>query len=136
MKPEGRKTVRFPGKRDAHPKKGYVNWWENIGDCISRNTRKQNNKKDIESELSGSIYKYNTMDKIMFSWKPITEIPTEHYANNDALSPLYLVRCGEKDGVSILGYSHYSFATKQWMDCFEATASGIHKVTEWTDIKL
>ena len=76
------------------------------------------------------------MKKINFSWKSITEIPTKHCANNYALSPLYLVRCGEKDGVSILGYSRYSFATKKWMDCYEATTSGIHKVTEWTDIKI
>lgn len=75
--------------------------------------------------------------KIEFEWKPVTEIPTEHWENNDAISPLYLVRCGEKDGVSILGYSHYSFVTKQWMDCFDTTDYGsIHKVTEWTDIKI
>ena len=75
--------------------------------------------------------------KIDFEWKPITEIPTEHWDKNDAISPLYLVRCGEKDGVSILGYSHYSFATKQWMDCYDTTDYGsIHKVTEWTDIKI
>ena len=76
------------------------------------------------------------MKKIDFPWKPITEIPNKHWANNYALSPKYLVRCGEEDGVSILGYSHYSFATKQWMDCYAATSSGIHKVTEWTDIKI
>jgi hypothetical protein len=76
------------------------------------------------------------MKKINFPWKPITEIPTEHWANNYALSPMYLVRCGEENGVSILGYSHYSFATKQWMDCYKATSSGIHKVTEWTNIKI
>lgn len=76
------------------------------------------------------------MKTIEFSWKPITEIPTEHWNKNDAISPLYLVRCGEKDGVSILGYSHYSFATKCWLHCFEATVSGVHKVIEWTDIKI
>ena len=76
------------------------------------------------------------MKKINFPWKSITEIPTEHWANNYAISPKYLVCCGEKEGVSIFGYSHYSFATKQWMDCYEATTSGIHKVTKWTDIKI
>lgn len=50
MKVEGRKIIRFPGKRDVHPKKGWVNWWENIGDYISRNTRKQNLKKEIEDD--------------------------------------------------------------------------------------
>ena len=76
------------------------------------------------------------MKTINFYWKPITEIPTEHWDRNDAISPLYLVRCGEKDGVSILSYSHYSFATNKWMVCFQATENGIHEVTEWTDIKL
>ena len=71
-----------------------------------------------------------------FKWKPITEIPTEHWVNNDAISPLYLVRCGEENGVSILGYSNYSFVSKSWIECFQATAPGAHKVTEWTDIKL
>ena len=42
--------VRFPGKRNAHPPKGFVNWWEKIGDCISRNTRKQNLRKDIKNK--------------------------------------------------------------------------------------
>jgi hypothetical protein len=50
MKVEGRKMIRFPGKRDVHPKRGWVNWWENIGDYISRNTRKQNLKKEIEND--------------------------------------------------------------------------------------
>ena len=73
---------------------------------------------------------------IEFEWKPITEIPTEHWANNDAISPLYFVKCGEKNGVPILGYSHYSFATKSWMECYQATELGVYKVTAWTDIKL
>ncbi len=76
------------------------------------------------------------MSTINFSWKPITEIPTERWERNKAISPLYLVRCGEKNGVSILGYSHYSFATNHWIDCCHATESGLYKVTEWTDVKI
>ena len=50
MKREGRKAIRFPGKRDVHPtKKGWVNWWETIGDFIGRNTRKQKLMKEIEN---------------------------------------------------------------------------------------
>ena len=30
MQPMGRKPSRFPGKEDAHPKHGLVNWWENF----------------------------------------------------------------------------------------------------------
>lgn len=56
MKFEGRKTVKFPGKRDFHPKKGWANWWEIIADCISRNTRKQKIKNEIENEIMESTY--------------------------------------------------------------------------------
>ena len=56
MKPEGRKIIKFPAKRDVHPKKGWLNWWEKIGDCISRNTRKQKLKKEIENETLESTY--------------------------------------------------------------------------------
>lgn len=54
MKFEGRKTVKFLAKRDIHPKKGWVNWWETIADCISRNTRKQKLRKEIEDEIMES----------------------------------------------------------------------------------
>ena len=54
MKPEGRKTVKFPEKRDIHPKKGWINWWETIADCISRNTRKQKLRKQIEIDLNNT----------------------------------------------------------------------------------
>ena len=89
--------------------------------------------------MSCTCYKKDKIDiseKVEGFWKPITEIPTEHWDKNDAISPLYLVRCGEKDGLSILGYSHYSFVSKAWIDCFRATSPGVHKVTEWTDIKI
>ena len=66
-------------------------------------------------------------------WKPITEIPTEHWENNPAISPLYLVKCGSINGNSILGYTHYSYVSNSWMDCFHATEDGIWKVLEWTD---
>ena len=56
MKHEGRKTVKFPEKRDVHPKKGWINWWEAIGDYISRNTRKQKLRKEIENETLESTY--------------------------------------------------------------------------------
>lgn len=71
-----------------------------------------------------------------FPWKPITEIPTKHWERNDSISPLYLVRCGEKDGISVLGYSYYSYVTNSWIDCCNATFPGIHKVTEWSDVKI
>lgn len=80
------------------------------------------------------------MKAIEFYWKPITEIPIEHWSKNNAISPTYLVRCGvDKYGLSILGYSHYSFVTNQWLDCYSTTDTDydvMHKVIEWTDIKI
>ena len=74
---------------------------------------------------------------IQFEWKPITEIPTEHYEGNSAISPRYLVRCGNDEyGLPILGYAHYSFATNKWMNCYDATSRGVWVVEKWTDIKL
>lgn len=73
---------------------------------------------------------------ITFEWKPSSEIPTEHWDRNDAISPSYLVRCGEKDGKAILGYANYSFATNSWINCCSATERGIWVVEEWTDVKL
>lgn len=49
MKPYGQeKTIRFPGKRDAHPKKGWRNWWEGIVDLLTRSTMKQRLKKELD----------------------------------------------------------------------------------------
>lgn len=66
-------------------------------------------------------------------WKPCTEIPTEHWENNPAISPLYLVKCGSVNGNPILGYTHYSYASNSWMECFHATERGMWNVLEWTD---
>lgn len=52
MKPEGHKIMNFPNKRDCHPRKGYVNWWENIGKMISRKTRKQKTAADVASKVT------------------------------------------------------------------------------------
>ena len=76
------------------------------------------------------------MKTIEFKWKPITEIPTEHWDRNDALSPTYLVKCGEEDGRAILGYSNYSFVNNWWIDVYRATHAGVHKVIAWTDVKI
>ena len=75
-------------------------------------------------------------NKVEFEWKPASEIPTEHWENNYAISPKYLVKCGSVNGLSILGYASYSYATNSWVDCFQATETGIWKVIEWTDVKI
>ena len=53
MKPNGRiHTVKFPGKIDCHPKKGYVNWWEDeCCNIVKRGALKQIWKKEVELEL-------------------------------------------------------------------------------------
>lgn len=54
MKPYGReKKVKARGhwKVDNHPKKGYINWWEDICDFLSRSKMKQNWKKEVEQDI-------------------------------------------------------------------------------------
>lgn len=52
MKPYGReKNVKGASwKQDCHPPKGFINWWENICQCVSRKTMKQKIKREIEDE--------------------------------------------------------------------------------------
>ncbi len=55
MKPYGReKKLQGTGvwKQDVHPKKGYMNWWEDMCKFLSRGRMKQIWKKEIEDELS------------------------------------------------------------------------------------
>ena len=53
MKPYGRdkKVKGLNWKKDVHPPKGYINWWEDICDNLSRPTIKQNWKKEIKEEM-------------------------------------------------------------------------------------
>ena len=51
MKPYGReKKVRFQHKKDRHPKKGFINWWEDLCNCLSRKTMKQLLRRKIDNE--------------------------------------------------------------------------------------
>ena len=53
MKPYGLgDKIRFPGKKDYHPKKGFINWWEDLVHYKSRRKIKQEIQKEIEN---GSI---------------------------------------------------------------------------------
>jgi hypothetical protein len=57
MKPYGReKKIKGgkPWKIDHHPKKGFVNWWENMCDFLTRSKMKQNWKKSVNDELSSN----------------------------------------------------------------------------------
>ena len=52
MKPLGRKSSRFPSKKDFHPPKGWVNWWEvDISESGNKAREKEKTKKEIEEEL-------------------------------------------------------------------------------------
>ena len=79
---------------------------------------------------------------IQFEWKSASEIPTDHWEHNHAISPYYLVKCGYYDGLPIIGYARYSYATNSWMKCYDAAVPGgkvgleCFDVKEWTDIKL
>ena len=55
MKPYGREkkvTGGQPWKKDYHPRKGEINWWEDICDFLSRSTMKQRSRKEIENEIN------------------------------------------------------------------------------------
>jgi len=54
MKPYGReKSVKGRSwKKDVHPPKGYINWWEDICDFLSRSAMKQQVKKEINKEIN------------------------------------------------------------------------------------
>lgn len=49
----GRSNVGYCGnwKRDVHPWKGYVNWWEDMCTILTRSAMKSITKKTIEQEL-------------------------------------------------------------------------------------
>lgn len=58
MKPYGReKKLRGSGKWkvDVHPQKGYVNWWENMCDFLTRGRMKQILNKEIKEETNNII---------------------------------------------------------------------------------
>jgi len=53
MKPYGReKKIQGTGKwkTDVHPKRGYINWWENMCKFLTRSSMKQNWKREIKKE--------------------------------------------------------------------------------------
>lgn len=62
MKPEGLKHFKFPGKTDAHPKKGWRNWWEKICSPGSRSMRKQNLKKSIFDDPKSPFYGWSVKE--------------------------------------------------------------------------
>lgn len=47
----GKKVSHFPSKRDVHPKKGWRNWWEDLGEWLSRRNIKQRLMKEIKERL-------------------------------------------------------------------------------------
>jgi hypothetical protein len=47
----GKKVSHFHGKRDAHPKKGWHNWWEDLGEWLSRRNIKQRLMREIKERL-------------------------------------------------------------------------------------
>ncbi len=49
MKPYLREK-HYHNKRDCHPRKGFVNWWEDFNNFISRKKKKQETKNEIDYE--------------------------------------------------------------------------------------
>jgi hypothetical protein len=55
MQPLGRRPSRFPGKKDCHPKKPYVNWWE-IEHDTSEN--KALEKREVQKDILEELFHY------------------------------------------------------------------------------
>ena len=53
MKPYGRlkKVKGRVWKKDVHPPRGFINWWEEMCDFLSRGAIKQRIRKDINKEI-------------------------------------------------------------------------------------
>lgn len=43
--------VKFACKRDAHPRKGWANWWEDMGYHKSKSAKRKQLKKEMYHEL-------------------------------------------------------------------------------------
>ena len=52
MQPLGRKPSRFPTKVDYHPRKGYINWWENE---MSTNDNKAAEKRECKEAIQKAL---------------------------------------------------------------------------------
>ena len=54
MRPYGRtKKIKGMGwKKDVHPPKGYINWWEDICDFLTRGAIKHQVKKEIDKDIN------------------------------------------------------------------------------------
>ena len=76
------------------------------------------------------------------NWKPASEIPTEHWDRNHAISPEYIVLCEGKSGydnnLPVIGISRYSFYVNDWVGCCNhiGTPETILKVVAWTEDKF
>jgi hypothetical protein len=59
MKPYGRikKIKGRRWKRDVHPPRGWINWWENMCGYVSRSTLRKIWKQEINEEIDESSKK-------------------------------------------------------------------------------
>lgn len=48
-----KKPVKFKCKQDCHPKKGFINWWEDLGYYKSKSAKRHQLKKEL-------LLEYNT----------------------------------------------------------------------------
>lgn len=47
-----KKLLKFSGKKDCHPRKGYVNWWEQEGTSENKKASRRSAKLTIKWELT------------------------------------------------------------------------------------
>ena len=55
MKPYGRSTKIKKNLVDNHPQKGYINWWEDEYNSISKGRARQQAKKEMQEDVCDEI---------------------------------------------------------------------------------
>lgn len=47
-----KQPVRFLGKTDCHPSKGFINWWEDMGRFKSKTAKRMRLNRELLNELN------------------------------------------------------------------------------------
>ena len=65
--------VKFQCKQDCNPKKGFINWWEDLGYYKSKSAKRHQLKKEL-------LLEYNTDTSAL------------HYQNDDIVRPACITK--------------------------------------------
>lgn len=54
-----KRAIKFRYKQDCHPKKGYINWWEDLGYYKSKSAKRLQLKRDLLLEYNSDTSAHN-----------------------------------------------------------------------------